>query len=128
MLHLFFGSVMSVITTVFVLALLAFAVIAFKKRGDIGRWGRLILIFILAGTAVSAFSATRDAYMMENALFAPDGLQSLVCSVAGGLIFLTGIVSLFVKNQKFRKAAFQLISVFFIVQVLTVEVSRIILL
>lgn len=124
MFDLFFGSVMSVITTVFVLALLAFAVVAFVRRGDIGKWGRLILIFILAGTAVSAFSATRDAYMTEKALFAPVSFQSLVCSAAGGLIFLTGIVSLFVKSQKFRKAAFQLISVSFIIQVLTVEISR----
>jgi hypothetical protein len=128
MLQLYFGNVISIITTAFVLALIAFAVIAFVRRGSIGKWGRFILLFIIVGTAVSAFTATRDAFMMAGALFAPSSIQSLVCSIAGGLIFLTGIVCLFVRNQRFRKGAFQMISVLFLAQVLAVEVSRIALL
>jgi uncharacterized membrane protein len=124
MLKLYFGNAISIMTTVFVLALLFFVIYAFIRRGEIDKWGRYILVFILVGTAISGLSATRDAYMTANALFTPNGLQSLICAIAGGLIFLTGIVSLFVRKQAFRKIAFQLISIFFIIQVVTVEVSR----
>jgi hypothetical protein len=128
MFKLFFGDVMSVVTTVFVLAMFAFIVLAFINRGRITKWGRLILIFILAGTAISAFSATRDAFAMENAVFAMFGLQSAVCAIAGAAIVLLGLVMLFLKKQGARKAGFMMISALFLVQVMTVEVSRVILL
>jgi hypothetical protein len=128
MFNLYFGSVISILTTVFILALLAFIAVSILQRHKISRWGRLILIFILAGTAVSAFSATRDAFMLENALFAPMSIQSLICSIAGGLIFLTGLVSIFVKKQSFRRFSFHLISLLFLAQVISVEFSRAILL
>jgi hypothetical protein len=63
--------------------------------------------------------------MTDNALFTPASVQSIVCSLAGGLIFLTGLVSIFVRNQKFRKAGFCLISALFLIQVVTIEASRI---
>lgn len=125
MLRLFFGNLFSALTTVLVLGMLAFVVVSIIKRHRIERWGRRILAFILIGTAISAFSATRDAFMMENALFCFTGIQSMVCSILGGLIFLTGIVALFVKNQRFRKTGFVLITMFFLIQVITIEASRI---
>jgi hypothetical protein len=124
MLTLFFGDLFSILTTLLVLGLLVFIALTIKNRGTITKWGRLILIFILAGTAVSAFSATRDAYMMEGALFSASSIQSTICSVAGGAIFLTGLISIFVRKQTFRRAVFHLISAFFVVQVLTIEISR----
>ena len=127
MFGLYFGSVVSVLTTVFVLALMALLVLSVTQRGQIQKWGRRILVFVLVGTAISGLSATRDAYMMSGAVFSVSSLQSTVCSIAGGLIFLTGIVSLFVRKQAFRRVGFFLISGFFLVQVLTVEASRIVL-
>ncbi|MEL4106343.1 hypothetical protein AAFA46_05805 [Oscillospiraceae bacterium WX1] len=125
MLGLYFGSVVSVITTVLVLAVLAFIVVSVVLGEEKTKWGRRILLLVLAGTALSALSATRDAFMMENALIAPESLQSLVCAVAGGIIYLIGIVSVFIRNQKFRRAGFLIISALLIVQVLTVEITRI---
>ena len=128
MLKLFFGDAMSVITTIFVLFMLAFIVYAFVKRGRITKWGRLILLFILVGTAISALSATRDAFAMEGAVFAMYSLQSAVCAIAGVAIVLTGLVMLFLKKQAARKSGFMMISALFLIQVLTVEISRVVLL
>ncbi|MPN29691.1 hypothetical protein SDC9_177144 [bioreactor metagenome] len=125
MLDLFFGDIYAVLTTVFVLVMLAFIIIVFIKRRSIEKWGRLILVFVLAGTIISALSAARDAFMMENALFALTSAQALICSVTGGLIYLIGLVSIFVRKQSFRRISFQLISVLFIIQVITIEASRI---
>lgn len=127
MLNLFFGNITSTLTSIIVLLLLLLIVTAFIKHKKIDKWGKLILVLILAGTAVSGLSATRDAFMTETALFSLYSLQSAVCSIAGGLIFITGVITLFVKNQKFRKINFRLISILFIIQVMTIESSRIIL-
>lgn len=127
MINLLFGTTISIITTLFVLAMLAFIAITFVRRGSIGKWGRLILVFILVGTSISALSATRDGFATTEAVFAMMSTQALICAAAGALIFLTGLVSIFIKNQKFRRAGFHLISILFIAQVLTVEASRAIL-
>ena len=125
MITLFAGDIISILTTTLVLAMLAFIFVSFTKRRNIQKWGRLILILVLVGTAISGLSATRDAYMMDGALFAPDSMQSTICSLVGGLIILTGLVSLFVRKQNFRKISFHLISMAFLLQVVTVEASRI---
>lgn len=127
MLKLYFGDTMSVITTFFVLAMLAFIVTAFIKRGTITKWGRLILLFILVGTVISAFSATRDRFASDGAVFAMFGLQAAVCAVAGAMIILTGLIMAVLRKRNIRRVGFMLISALFIVQVLAVEVSRAVL-
>lgn len=126
MTSLFFGSWISTVNTAIVLGMLLWIAFTALRRKRIGKWGRRVAVFILVGTAVSGLSATRDLYMMPGALFAADGIQSTVCSIAGGLIFLTGLVCLILrKNQPFRQAAYFLISGLFLLQVLVIETSRI---
>ena len=125
MIYLFFGDLFSVLTTLFVFGMLAFIILSMLHRHRIEEWGRRILAFIMVGTAVSAFSAMRDGFMAESAVFSASGIQAIVCSILGGLIFLTGIIALFIRNQGFRKFGFQMISVLFLIQVITIEASRI---
>lgn len=125
---LYFANPISLLTIAAVLAVLAFIAVALVRRKDVRHWGRLVLVLVLAGTAISGLSATRDAYMTADALFAVESLQSTLCSVAGGLIFLAGLVTIFVRRQSFRKFSFFFISMLFVAQVLTVEASRIVLL
>lgn len=125
MFALYFSDLFAVLTTALILAMFALIAVSLSRHRAIDKWGRLILVFILVGTAISAFSATRDAYMGENALFAANGAQSLVCSIAGGLIYLAGLASLLVRKQAFRKASFCVISALFLVQVITIEASRV---
>lgn len=125
MFGLYFGDVISLVNTVLVAAMLVFIITAAINRGKITRWGRLIALFIVAGTAISALSATRDAFMMPGALFAASGMQATVCSIAGGMIFLTGIISIFFKKQNFKRVCFFTGSALFAVQVIVIESSRI---
>ncbi len=127
MFNMFFGNIFAILTTVLVLILLAFISQALVRRDKIKKWGRLIFIIILAGTTVSGLCATRDAFMTESALFSLNSFQAMICSIAGALIFLAGIIAIFIKNQKFRKISFSLISILFLIQVITIEASRIIL-
>jgi len=125
MFNLFFGDLFSTLTTVLVLIVLVYAITTVMSREKIQHWGRRVFIFILLGTAISGLSAIRDAYMTDAALFAPEGLQSSICSVAGGLIFLTGIIVFFVRKQDFRRKGFFFITALFVIQVVTIEASRI---
>lgn len=125
MLGLYFRDVISGINTVFVLGMLVFVAMAIKNRKNISKWGRRIALFIVVGTAISALSATRDAFMMPGALFELSSMQVMVCSIAGGAIYLTGIVSIFFKNQNAKRICFYIASALFIIQVVVIEASRI---
>lgn len=127
MLELYFGNVISILTLLLVAGMLLFAALSIKNHVRISRWGRLIALFLLVGTAISALSATRDGYATPKALFAMDSIQSTVCSVAGGLLFLTGIISIFLKNQSYKRICFHILSGLFLVQVLVIEASRVIM-
>lgn len=125
MFKLYFGGIVSGLTTSLVVGMLVFIIIAVKRRGSIEKWGRLIALFIVTGTAISALSATRDAFAAPGALFALDSIQSLACSAAGGAIFLIGIACIFLKKQDIRRACFFIASALLIAQVTVVESSRI---
>lgn len=128
MLKLFLGNWISAANTLIVLGMFFFITRSYIKRNHINKWGRRTALFILIGTGISGLSAVRDAYAMADAMFSMTSMQSNICSIAGGAIFLTGIVSIFLKNQVHRKRCFFLISALFTVQVLTIELSRIVLL
>ncbi len=124
MIEFFFNDIFATMTTVLVVALLA---ASYKLHTSPGfrRWGLAILVFILLGTFVSMTAAMRDAYATENAMFEMTSLQSNLCSIAGMLIFLSGVVALFLRRQ--RKTIFTVISVLFLFQVLVIEGSRILM-
>lgn len=125
MLALFFASPISVVTTAVLVAILAFAFTAYFKRASVKKWGRLLLVLILIGTAASAASAMRDSYAAAGALFPMDGAITLLCGVAGGIIYLTGLVCLFWRRQNVRRAGFFLAAALMAAQIAAVEGSRI---
>lgn len=126
---LYFGDIFSIITLVLVLGMAAFIVLAIRNGAKVSKWGRWIALFILVGIAISALSATRDAYMTPNALIGANSWQAMVCMTCGGAIVLTGIVSIFFKKkQNVKRQCFHIISALFIIQVLTIEISRPVLL
>ncbi len=124
MYNLYFGDLWSVLTLVLVSGTLVFMAAVMRRRERITHWGRLVAVFILVGTTISAFAAMRDGYGTDNAVFSMTSAQSNLCSLAGGLIFVVGLCCLFWKRQPVRRLCFFVISVAFALQVLTIEVSR----
>ncbi|MHB1483821.1 MAG: hypothetical protein ACYCYI_04070 [Saccharofermentanales bacterium] len=122
--ELYLANTISVITILLILGMLAFIVYAIKNGTYIFKWGRLIVLLIVVGIAISALSAVRDAYMMPDAVFLVNSWQSSICSIAGGAVILTGIISIFIKKQHGKRYCFNIISFLFIIQVLVVEISR----
>jgi hypothetical protein len=128
MLTLFFANPVSVVTTLVLVAILTILILTFLRRSAISNWGRLLALIILIGTAASATSAARDGYAMEGALFPVDGAITLICGVAGGMIYLTGLVCLIWRRQSVRRAGFFVAAGLMAVQIAVVEGSRVLLL
>lgn len=124
MMRLLFGDAYSIFTTVAVLGLLSFAAIRITAASSRLSWGRAIALFIVLGLGVSFLSARRDGYAGEDALFSMTSMQSNICSVAGGLVLLAGLLSLLIRKDAFKKAAFYSIAALFLAQVLVIEISR----
>lgn len=117
----------SVVTIVFVLGVFVFIMLAVKNNRRITKWGWMIGLFLLIGTAVSALSAMRDGLATADAVFALNGVQAIVCTIAGGAILLTGVISIFLKKELYKKRGFYAISALFIIQVAVIEASRLLL-
>lgn len=119
------------------LGLGAFITVSLIQRESVARWGWRILLLAALGLWLCCLVATRDGYHLsvQNAfdgsvaagLFTIQSVQSIICCICGGIIFLGGISAIFVQNQTYRFGVFTVLSAAFLVKMLTVEVSRIIL-
>src|SRR5512133_3603440 len=116
MLELYFGNAFAAVTTALVILMIAFVLFMSRKGTNFKSWGKAIGLFILMGLAVSFASAMRDGYAGPDAVFSMTGMQSNICSIAGGLVLLIGLVSIFVRRQETRRAFFFSISALFIIQ------------
>jgi len=124
MLRLYFADVYSIAATILILGMLAFFLFSWRDRDLVLRWGRRLALFILVGTFVSFCAAMRDDYGTTEALFAMDSLPSNICSIAGGAIFLLGLLAIFLKRGNARKTIFFLAAVLFTAQVVIIETAR----
>ena len=124
MYELYFKDVFSVLTLGLVLGMVVIIILTILNRKKIEKWGGLTALFIIVGIAVSAVSAIRDQFAAPQAVFAMTSIQAAVCSVAGGLIILIGLASIFFKNQNIKKGMLLFLFALFLIQVFTVEISR----
>ena len=127
MAELFFGDILKGITSGLAVLLLLYlwGTLLYGRR--VQAWGRRLVPAVVVGTALSALSATRDGFMAQGALFAPDGFVSLACVIAGVAAYLLAIAALVVRKQGFRKTAFVLTAALLSAQIALVEGARILL-
>ncbi len=127
MAELFFGDMLKGITSglAVILLLYLWGTVVYGRKMQ--AWGRRLVPAVIVGTALSALSATRDGFMAQGALFAPDGFVSLACAIAGVAVYLLAIAAVVVRKQGFRKTAFVLTAALLSVQIALVEGARILL-
>lgn len=131
MFSLFFGDLCTTLSTVSLLAVLAFIIFTFVKRNGIERWGRRTFILAVAGLVVCCFVSTRDGYVDAlqggTGFFTLDSPQIFLASVAGAVNGFATLSSIFVRNQKYRKAMFFILSGSIVFKACLIEISRIVL-
>lgn len=132
---LYFGNLTAILSTILLFAMLVFVGYTLVKHKSIKEWGRRIASLALLGLIICCFVAARDGYQFsvqtsfDNAvtagLFRLDSIQSTLCCLGGGVIALSCLLSIFIKNQKFRKMVFVVLSTTIIIKMLVIEISRI---
>lgn len=132
--NLYFGNFTTTMSTLLVLAALAYIVFTTIKHNEVVYWGRRIAILAVLGLVVCCFVAARDGYHLSvqasldatisAGLFTLNSIQSTLCSLGGAIIATSSISSIFVKNQKYRKAVFFILSTVILLKALLIEISR----
>ena len=128
MLELFFGDSSSVISTVLLIVIAAFIALVAVRQKKIEKWGRLTLILAVTGLVLCCFVATRDGYVDAlqggTGVFALDSIQIYLAYAGAAVNGFTLLSSAFVRNQKYRKAMFFVLSGSIIFKAVLIEVSR----
>lgn len=135
-LELFFGSTLSAVNTMLITGIAFFIALQYHGRGRAAGWGRRLLILVSAGLLVCILAAIRDDYALsvaaastggETGLFTAESFQSVSASLAGLAIAAVSFSAMFIRKDKFRKAAFFMVSGIFVFKLLLVEASRIVM-
>lgn len=135
---LFLNGKWTILSTIFVVLVLAYITVVMIKNNKITNWGRHIMVITFGGLYLCYLTATRDGYVesvqsiidgtTQIGLFAVNSIQSYLAAIGGIAIILIAIVSIFIKKQKYGKRIFSILSLIIIFKIFLIEISRIILL
>lgn len=133
---LYFGNTVSTVTTLMVILMYAGIGYSVYNRANIQFWGRRTLVLAIYGLVICCFAAARDGFdkTVQNAIdgSCARGIFSLIsvpivaAYIGAAAIVLSGIATLFSKNQQFREVCFYIMSGGVTLKVMAIELARII--
>jgi hypothetical protein len=135
-LELYFGSTLSAVNTLLIAGVSFFIAFQYNRRKSTSGWGESLLVLVSAGLLICILAAIRDNYALsvtaaasggETGLFSIQSIQSILASVAGAGIAIVAGSTIFIRNDKFRRIAFFIVSGLFVIKLLLIEASRIML-
>ena len=134
---LYFGSIITTVTTLMIFALLGFIGYSVFVRANIEYWGCRSVIVLVFGLVVCCFAAARDGLdkTIQHAidgscapgLFPLISVPTIVGCVGALLIIIAAIATPIAKTQKMREVWFYVMSSGTVLKIVTVEIVRIIL-
>lgn len=132
MFTLFLGDLWSILSTVLLLAVLIYIILASIKHREIKKWGRKTLILAITGLLLCIFVVLRDDYAEAlqggTGLFSLESLQINLAYLGGAVTGFSILSSIFIRNQKYRKIMFFVLSGAIIFKIGLIEISRIMML
>jgi len=128
----FFDDLWSILSTVFLLVALTYIILTTVKHKKIETWGRKTFILAITGLLLCIFAVMRDDYAVAlqggAGLFSLESLQINLAYFGGAVIGLSALSSIFIRNQKYRKAMFFVLAGAILFKVCLIEISRIMML
>lgn len=128
---LFFGDLWRALSTVALLAVLTYIVFTAVKQKEIQKWELRTLILTLAGLALCSFVVIRDDYVEAlqggTGSFSLESMQINLAYIGGAVNGFAALSSILVRNQKYRKIMFFVLSGSIIFKAILIEASRIIM-
>ena len=133
---LYFGNTVSTVTTLMVILMYAGIGYSVYNRANIQFWGRRTLVLAIYGLVICCFAAARDGFdkTVQNAIdgscaqgiFSLISVPTVAAYIGAAAIVLSGIATLFSKNQQFREICFYIMSGGVTLKVMAIELARII--
>ena len=133
---LYFGNTVSTVTTLMVILMYAGIGYSVYNRVNIQFWGRRTLVLTIYGLVICCFAAARDGFdkTVQNAIdgscargiFSLISVPTVAACIGAAAIVLSGIATLFSKNQQFREICFYIMSGGVTLKVMAIELTRII--
>lgn len=133
---LYFGNTANTVTTLMIILMYAGIGYSVYNRVNIQFWGRRTLVLVIYGLVICCFAAARDRFdkTVQNAIggscargiFSLISVPTVAAYIGAAAIVLSGIATLFSKNQQFREICFYIMSGGVTLKVMAIELARII--
>ena len=127
MLGLYFGSVVSTISTCAILVFAGYSIRIIQAGNSYTHWGKALVFFLVLGTFMSAMSGTRDGIGGTDG-FPTKGTLFITLCALGGTGFIVGLVALITKlthAHKFFRIGTYILMGIILVKTVLVEAHRI---
>ena len=131
---LYFGSIITTVTTLMLFALLGFISWSVLNHTSIQYWGRRSVLLLVFGLVVCCFAAARDGLdkTIQHAidgscapgLFPLISVPTIVGCVGALMIIIAAIATPIAKTQTMREAWFYVMSGGAVLKIVTMEIAR----
>ena len=135
--NLFFRDGITTITTVLLIGLIAYMIFLVRRRKQISAWGRRTLLLFGWGLLICITAATRDSFHLSEqhaidgstapGLFSLVSIPSVVGMIGAAVIVLSGLLSLFLRRQEFRRTLCFTMMSGIVLKIVVIEIARILL-
>lgn len=132
---LYFGNMVTTVTTLMILSLLGFIGYSVYHRDQVNFWGRRSLLVLVYGLVICCFAAARDGLdktiqftidgSCEPGIFSLVSIPNIVGCVGAAIIIVAAIATPIAKSQRVREIWFYMMSVGVLLKVAVMEVARI---
>ncbi len=132
---LYFGNIVTTVTTLMILSLVGFVGYSISSRSNINFWGRRSLFVLIYGLVICCFAATRDGLdkTIQNAIdgscnpgiFSLVSVPNVIGCVGAIIIIIAAIATPLAKSQHMREIWFYVMSGGVMLKVAVMEISRI---
>ena len=133
---LYFGNIVTTITTIMLLILVWFIGGSIANRTNINYWGRRSLFLLVYGLTICCFAAARDGLdkTIQNTIdgscapgvFPLISIPNLIGCIGAAIIIIAAIATPIAKSQHMRQIWFYVMSGGITMKILVMEVARII--
>ena len=133
---LYFGNMVTTVTTLMILLLAGFVGYSISNRGNINFWGRRSLFVLIYGLVICCFAAARDGldktiqYTIDGScdpgIFSLMSVPNIMGCVGAAIIIIAAIATPIAKSQHSREIWFYVMSGGVALKVAVVEIARLI--
>ena len=133
---LYFGNIVTTITTIMLLILVWFIGGSIANRTNINYWGRRSLFLLVYGLTICCFAAARDGLdkTIQNTIdgncapgvFPLISIPNLIGCIGAAIIIIAAIATPIAKSQHMRQIWFYVMSGGVMLKILVMEVARMI--